>query len=93
MVLDGVGLAVVLGGLAVVLGAELLVDPGLTVELELPGVVEEQALLFTPVEGFLEGVPGTLSVLPIQSLSQLIPAFAFSSSAKVRPKLSAILTP
>lgn len=78
--------------LGVVLGAVLPVEPGLTVELD-AGVVDEQAALFTPLEGLLEGMPGILSGLPIHSLSQLIPGFAVSSSVKFIPKLSAILTP
>jgi hypothetical protein len=70
----------------VVLGAVLLDEPGLT-------AVEAQALLLTPLDGLLEGMPGTLSAVPIQSLSQLIPGLALSNSENNIPKLSAILTP
>ena len=52
-----------------------------------------QAVLPTPVEGFLLGMPGTFSIVPIHNLSQSTPGFALSSSSKVIPKLPAILTP
>lgn len=71
----------------------LPVGTGFTAEFEDGGVEEAQALLFTPVLGFLLGLPGTLRVLPIHNLSQSRPGLAFSSSENVRPKLSAILTP
>jgi hypothetical protein len=83
---DGVVEGVLALGVVVALGVVLLDEPGLT-------AVEAQALLLTPLDGFFEGIPGTLSVLPIQSLSQLVPGLAFSSSGNVMPKLSAILTP
>ena len=84
-----VDVAVAVGATELAGVVELLATDAALAGVELAG----QVVLPTPLAGFFVGMPGIFNTVPIHSLSQLIPGLAFSSSAKVMPKLSAILTP